>query len=84
MTKTIQSETDSRKHYFLSINDETSHAQTCTCKGFQYRGHCKHVSLFDEQVAKTLVFNELFAKYDCRANGDEVTRRCYYELQIGA
>ena len=85
MTRTIKSYSDPRKHYFLTISDETGQAVDCQCPDCQIRQHqCKHQRDFNAEVAKALVFNELRRKYDSRLNGDEVTRRCYYELQIGA
>ena len=82
MTKTISSET-SNKHYFLTI-DETGHATDCSCPDRFYRHHtCKHMRNFQEEVERAQVFLALKQDYDCRANGQEQTRRCYYEMSLG-
>ena len=58
----------------------------CTCKGFQHWGHCKHVETLKRayERARKATFEELRSRYDVRLNGQEATRRCYYELQFSA
>lgn len=83
MTRTIRSETND-KHYFLTI-DEAGHATGCSCPDRYYRKHtCKHMAHFDEQMRKIAAFAFLFRRFDCRANGDEDSRRCYYELALAS
>lgn len=85
MTRTIKSYSDPRKHYFLTINDETGLADDCQCPDCQIRQRqCKHQRDFNTEVARALVFNELRRKYDSRLNGQAASQRCYYELSIGA
>ena len=85
MTKTIASQSDSHKRYFLTIDDGSAQAVDCSCPDRQYRGHqCKHMIQFNVEVRKAERFAAVFAQFDVRANGQEATRRCYYELAIGA
>ena len=84
MTKTIASQSDSHKHYFLTIDDRSAQAVDCSCPDHQYRGRqCKHITQFNVEVRKAERFAAIFAKFDCRANGQEATARCYYELSLG-
>ena len=84
MTKTITSETDSRKHYFLTIDDETSQAVDCSCPDRIYRHRqCKHMRALDTEVQRAMTFAALFAKYDARANGQAVSQRIYFEMALG-
>ena len=84
MTKTIASQSDSHKKYFLTIDDRSAQAVDCSCPDRQYRGHtCKHMAQFGQELAKAETFNSLFQRYDCRANGAEQSHRCYYEMSLG-
>jgi hypothetical protein len=84
MTKTIKSYSDPRKHYFLTIDDETGQAVDCQCPDCQIRRRqCKHQRDFNAEVAKALVFNELRRRYDCRLNGQAAAQRINFELAMG-
>lgn len=76
---TINSFTDITQQYETTLDD-------CTCPGFQKWHHCKHNEALRRLYAKVRreTFDELRRKYDSRLNGDEQTRRCYYELQFSA
>ena len=84
MTKTIASATDSRKRYFLTI--EHGLAVHCSCPDRQHRSwksSCKHISSFNAEVVRAATFQFLKSRFDVRENGDEATRRCYYEMSLG-
>lgn len=82
MTKTIKSQT-SNKRYFLTI-DEAGHATDCSCSERNYRHHtCKHMRSFDAEVQRAATFHALRQRFDSRLNGDEQSRRCYYEMGLG-
>ena len=54
----------------------------CDCPGFTKWQHCKHNEALKLAYAraKAATFRELWERYDERSE----TRRCYYEIQIGA
>ena len=77
---TVPSFTDTTKSYETT---ETS----CTCPDFIYRRQakrqpCKHMVAL--QMCKDVVFQALRERYDYRLNGQEDTRRCYFELSLSA
>lgn len=86
MTKTIKSFTSSA-HYFLTINDQ-GEAIDCSCPDHttwapNRKGGCKHMQGFNAEVARVQAFEVLRKQFDCRLNGQEATRRCYYEIGLG-
>ena len=86
MTKTIKSETGN-KHYFLTI-DESGHAVDCSCPDRQFRHHtCKHMTHFNQEVQKAIVFMALLGQFDCRSQAVIEAKRAAYwnfEMQIAA
>ena len=86
MTVQTPSQT-SEKTYMLTIDKFSGLAVECSCPAHFYHPRsegCKHIRLMNEEIRKAKKFAKLFAKYDCRANGQAVSQRCYYELSIGA
>jgi hypothetical protein len=87
MTLTVRSATDTNKHYFVEL-DENNHATDCGCKDHEFRpgrvGGCKHIREVTEQVARAQAFLDLKRRFDCRENGDEDSRRCYYEMALAS
>lgn len=53
---------------------------TCTCKGFHYYGHCKHVETLKRayQRAKAQTFEEMRRQYDVRSEAQREARREAY------
>lgn len=85
MTKTIASATDTNKKYFLTI-DDNGHAVQCSCPDRQHRSYkpcCKHMSAFEAEVQRAATFQALRNRFDSRLNGQEQSRRCYYEMSLG-
>src|SRR6266567_92666 len=78
-TMTITSFTDTNKSY------ETT-PETCSCpaKRWNPNKQCKHQTALIHELNRATIFGLLFIRFDCRANGDEVTHRCNFELSIGA
>lgn len=76
---TINSFSDCTMQYDVTLDN-------CPCKGFQRWGHCQHNEVLKRAYAraKAATFEELRSRYDVRLNGQEATRRCYYELQFSA
>ncbi len=76
---TITSFTDTNKSY------ETT-PETCSCpaKRWNPNKQCKHQTALIHELNRATIFGLLFIRFDCRANGDEVTHRCNFELSIGA
>jgi predicted nucleic acid-binding Zn finger protein len=77
---TVTSFTDSSKTY-----ETTEHS--CTCGDWIYRKSktgqpCKHQIAIE--AAKAVTFQALRRRYDYRLNGDLDSRRCYFEMAIGA
>ncbi len=86
MTKTIASATDTNKKYFLTIDEQTGHATACQCPDRQHRSwkpSCKHMDAFNAEVNKAATFLLLRERYDSRLNGQEQSRKFYYELSMG-
>lgn len=84
MTKTIASQTSDTR-YFLTIDDD-GHAVQCSCPDRQHRSYkpsCKHMDAFNAEVQRAATFQLLRQRFDSRLNGDEQTRRCYYEMSLG-
>ena len=84
MTKVLTSP-DTNKKYFLTIDN--GQAVQCSCPDRQYRSYklsCKHMAGFNAEVAKASAFIALRSRYDVRLNGQEDSRRCYYEMSLGA
>ena len=83
MTKTIASATDSRKRYFLTINEQ-GQATDCSCPDRQYRHHeCKHMRNFNQEVRKAETFLSLKASIEAKERELSETRRCYFEMSLG-
>ena len=79
MTKTITSETDSRKHYFLTIDDESSQAVDCSCPDRIYRHRtCKHMRALDTEVQRVTTFAALMRQYDIRSQAVREAKRAAY------
>ena len=82
-TMTIQSFTDPNKTYETTL-------ESCQCGDFQFRqakvgGKCKHQQALIIHLAnRDTIFGLLKAKYDVRENGQEESRRCYYEMQMAS
>ncbi len=76
---TINSFSDCTTQYEVTLD-------SCQCKGFRRWSHCQHNEVLQRAYARArrATFNDLRRKYDSRLNGQEATRRCYYELSIGA
>lgn len=77
---TVTSFTDTSKSY------ETNE-RFCSCPDFIYRRaengqQCKHQQAL--LTCKAVVFQALRERYDVRLNGQEESRRCYYELSLSA
>ena len=82
MTKTIASATDTNKKYFLTIDGD--HATDCSCPDHQHRHHeCKHMRNFNVEVQRAATWLLLRERYNSRLNGQEQSRRCYYEMSLG-
>ncbi len=85
--------------YYTVCFDEQATQWTCTCPaGSRSYRDCKHrravqASLLASkamendrlaaEVKRAETFLALQARFDSRHNGDEATRRCYYEMSIG-
>lgn len=84
MTKTIKSQT-SNTHYFLTI--ECGLATDCTCPDRQYRRNwkhtCKHMNSFNAEVVRASAFLNMKELFDVRENGQEQSKRCYFEMSLG-
>lgn len=35
------------EHYVEIVNDGEHADYSCTCKGYEYRGHCRHIDMVD-------------------------------------
>jgi len=87
MTKTIASQSDTNKRYFLTI-DETGHATGCTCGDYQYRqaarnGSCKHMKSFNAEVVRAAAFLRLKASIEAQERDAERTAYLNWELSMG-
>jgi hypothetical protein len=76
-------------HSFTSDKTYETTPEHCTCFDFYFRqsksgGKCKHQKALIRQINRAQMFLLLFARFDCRANGDEDTQRCYYELAMAS
>ena len=73
-------------HSFTSDKTYDVTPESCTCPAkYYYPGkQCKHQTALIHEINRATIFGLLKMKFDCRDNGDEQTRRCYYELAIGA
>jgi len=83
MTKTIASQSDTNKRYFLTI-DEQSHAVECTCPDRQYRHHeCKHMRQFNAEVVRAATFLRLKASIEAQQRDAERSAYLYHEMNLG-
>ncbi len=74
---TIKSFTDEHKTY-----ETTPEHCDCKAKHFNPAEQCKHQIALIQELNKAQKFLLLFARFDCRANGAEDTRRCYFEMSM--
>ncbi len=70
--------TDSTKTYAT-----TPESCNCPAARFNHGSPCKHVRLLRAEANKAQRFLLLMARFDCRANGDEVTHRINFEMSLG-
>ena len=75
---TLNSYTNCLDSYEVTLN-------TCTCKGFQHWGHCKHIETLQRayERARRATFEDMRQQFDCRLNGQEHTAYLNYCVQLG-
>ena len=75
---TLNSYTDCTQQYETTL-------EACTCKGFHYYGHCKHIETLQRayQRARQATFEDMRKQYDCRLNGQEYAQYLNYCISLG-